>query len=588
MHRSQIANHRRIPGFVTGLVGTVVIVAALAADTTGLLSSSPRFYDDDPVVREVNTKDASGVQRKSINLFYHEVEHLFATPGDDKDRRALNVNTIDEVPDSSWFVDRILARDGESMTTADVARGPGTGRGPAPGPWIVLSAKREGITPGFTVLDANKDTWFIKFDPPKHPEMASGAEVVVTKLFHAMGYHVPENTLAVVRREELVLIEESTTAGMNGSDRQMRGGDVDALLRGAARRPDGSYRVLASRALPGEPVGPFLFVGTRPDDQNDVVLHEHRRELRGLRAFAAWVNHVDAKALNTLDTLVSEGDRRVVRHHLIDFGSTLGSAAIKPREFDEGYMYIVEPRSLLTNALSFGFHIRPFERIRYRDLPSVGNFSADHFDPDRWKPRVPNPAFLRARSDDLFWGARRVMAVTDEMIGAAVASASYSDERATSHITETLIARRDRIGRAWLTGVNPIVEPAFDGGLLTFRNAAVDAGAAAPPSGYQATWFSFDNATGETSRLGETAAADARIESPEAVAKTTAPFLRVDVATAEGAHESWAVPVRMYFKRNGDRDGWRLVGFERLPDAAAKASPQARSAEGASGSGVES
>ena len=260
------------------------------------------------------------------------------------------------------------------MTVEDVTRGPGTGRGPAPGPWTVLSGKREGITPGFTVLDANSERWFIKFDPPKHPEMASGAEVVVTKLFHAMGYHVPENTIAVVRREELVLTEESTTVGMNGSDRRMRSGDLDALLRGAARRPDGSYRVLASKALPGEPVGPFLFVGTRPDDQNDVVLHEHRRELRGLRAFAAWVNHVDAKALNTLDTLVSEEDRLVVRHHLIDFGSTLGSAAIKPREFDEGYMYIVEPRSLLTNALSFGFHIRPFERIRYPGSPRGWKF----------------------------------------------------------------------------------------------------------------------------------------------------------------------------------------------------------------------
>jgi hypothetical protein len=563
MNRSRIAHDRRIPGFVTRLACTVVIVAALLADTDGLLSSSPRFYDDDPVVREVDTKDASGVQPKSINLFYHEAQHLFATPGDEQDRRALNVNTIDEVPDSSWFVDRILARDGRSMTVEDVARGPGTGRGPAPGPWTVLSGKREGITPGFTVLDANRERWFIKFDPPDYPEMATGAEVVVTKLFHALGYYVPENTIAAVRREDLVLTEESTTAGMNGAKRRMRNGDVDAVLRLAARDRDGSYRVVASKALPGEPVGPFLFVGTRPDDQNDVVPHEHRRELRGLRAFAAWVNHVDAKALNTLDTLVSEEDRLVVRHHLIDFGSTLGSAAIKPREFDEGSMYIVEPRSLLTNALSFGFHIRPFERIRYPDLPAVGHFSADQFDPDRWKPRVPNPAFLRARADDLFWGARRVMAFTDEMIGAAVASASYSDERAARYITETLIARRNLIGRAWLTGINPIVDPSFDGRLLSFRNAAVDAGVASPPEAYRVTWFSFDNATSETIRLGDTTASEEGMVSPAAVSMMKGLFLRVDVAAVEGAPESWTVPVSIYFRRNGVGDRWHLVGLER-------------------------
>ena len=158
MHRYRIANHSRTPDVVTGLVCTVVLVAAVSAAADGLLSSSPRFYDDDPMVREVDTKDASGVQPKSINLVYHEAQHLFATPGDDQDRRALNVNTIDEVPDSSWFVDRILPRGGRSMSVEDVARGPGTGRGPAPGPWTVLSGKREGITPGFTVRRCEQRT----------------------------------------------------------------------------------------------------------------------------------------------------------------------------------------------------------------------------------------------------------------------------------------------------------------------------------------------------------------------------------------------------------------------------------------------
>jgi hypothetical protein len=69
------------------------------------------------------------------------------------------------------------------------------------------------------------------------------------------------------------------------------------LLQRAPRRPDGTYRALASKLLPGKPVGPFQYFGTRPDDPNDIFPHENRRELRGLRVFAAWLNHDDSRAM---------------------------------------------------------------------------------------------------------------------------------------------------------------------------------------------------------------------------------------------------------------------------------------------------
>ena len=56
--------------------------------------------------------------------------------------------------------------------------------------------------------------------------------------------------------------------------------------------------------------------------------HEDRRELRGYGVFAAWLNHVDAKAINSLDMLVTENGRSFVRHNLIDFGSALGSGGV--------------------------------------------------------------------------------------------------------------------------------------------------------------------------------------------------------------------------------------------------------------------
>ena len=51
--------------------------------------------------------------------------------------------------------------------------------------------------------------------------------------------------------------------------------DIAPVLARAVCKPDGSYR--ASRATPGRS-GSFKYYGTRPDDPNDVIPHEHRRD----------------------------------------------------------------------------------------------------------------------------------------------------------------------------------------------------------------------------------------------------------------------------------------------------------------------
>jgi hypothetical protein len=545
----------------------LLCAAALTLITVSVSGQRPVFYNDDPISRVVDTQDASGVQPKSVNLVYDEARNLFGNPGDpDMNRRAMSINTIDEVPDSSWFTNRIIGS--RPMTVEDVAKGPDTADGPAPGKWTIASGKSDGITPGFTILDAKGDRWFIKFDPPKFRELATGAEVAVTKLFYALGYNVPENYIASLRRDTLVLGERSKIASADGGERQLTDADVDRLLRIAAQEADGSYRVIASKALSGKPLGPFLYVDTRPDDPNDIVPHEHRRELRGLRVFAAWTNHVDSKAINSLDTLVTEGGRAVVRHHLIDFGSTLGSASIKAREYDEGHHYIADGGPTVTGIFSLGLYIPSFHFVDYPDYDSVGNFSADRFDPPKWKPRVPNPAFRRARPDDTFWAARRVMAFTDDMIRAAVKTGRYSDAAAEKHIADTLIARRDAIGRSWLTNVNPVIDPALDAsGALTFRNAAVAAGVAKAPASYEVAWSTFDNATGAAKPIGQPIAAPREGgNAPAGLPTADGSFVRVEIKATDAAHPSWAIPVRATFRRTGP--GWKLVGFERLPDGA--------------------
>ena len=129
--------------------------------------------------------------------------------------RAGNVNTIDEVPDSSWFTNR-AGKGAGPLDLEALVKGPDTSNGPAPGPWTVIARKSEGVTPGFTIRDSAGEVYWIKFDPKGFAEMASGAEVISTKFFHAFGYHVAENYLATFRPEDLRVAPDATMKDEDG------------------------------------------------------------------------------------------------------------------------------------------------------------------------------------------------------------------------------------------------------------------------------------------------------------------------------------------------------------------------------------
>ncbi len=395
------------------LAVALAVVAGVSA-----LGATRKFYADDPIGRIVDSQDASGVQERDINLIYDTIENSVAWPGDHTpDVRAQNVNTVDEVPDSNWFTNRLGVR---AVTVDELLKGPDTGNGPAPGTWTVIAAKNDGITPGFTVRDSSGQVWFLKFDPPGYRAMSTGTEVVVTKLFWALGYYVPEVHLAALRPDQLAIDDAARITPPSGKRRRFKQSDIQTLLRKAHRDDDGSYRVIASKALEGRPVGGFRFYGTRLDDPNDTIAHEHRRELRAYGTFSAWVNHVDSKSINTLDTLMTVDGRSVVRHNLLDFGSTVGSAGVYPREAFEGWEYLVEGGKTLKGIPTFGFYIKNWRTIPLYRSRSVGSFPLDHstWDPERWKPRYANSAFRSARLDDKFWAARRLQGFSDEMLKA--------------------------------------------------------------------------------------------------------------------------------------------------------------------------
>lgn len=545
------------------LAGITAVGLATTLATAGS-AVSPRFFDDDPVWMEHDTENASAVKPIEVDLVSDLAVNIINAAAPARPSRAGNINTVDEVPDSSWFTNRLGA---QPITAADVARGPDRTSGPAPGAWTVTSSKSDGVTPGFTVKDADGRRWFLKFDPPGYRGMSTGTEVAVTKLMWALGYHVPENHIAYMRRQQLVVGSGAKFTPPGGGTRPMRASDIDRLLARADREPDGSYRVVASLALEGKPVGRIRFAGTRPDDPNDLVPHEDRRELRGYGVFAAWLNHVDAKAINSLDTLITEHGRSYVRHHLIDFGSALGSGGVGPADRWAGTQYLVDPVEIGRQLVGFGFGAPRFQRVAFEESPSIGRLPRDNtrFDPTSWKPRVPNQAFLHARADDRFWAAQKLAALTPDMVRAAVRAGDFRDRSSDAFLVRALLERRDATLRAYLPDVNPIADPSLDAdGRLTFRNAAVDADVARRPEAYHGVWLTFDNTTGATQFLGASRSVTPYMRAPAPLPTREGTFLKIELSSTSAEHASWLEPAHAFFRlRDG---GWQLVGFERLPE----------------------
>ena len=399
--------------------------------------------------------------------------------------------------------------------------------------------------------------------------MASGAEVVVTKLFHALGFHVPENHVAIADAGNLVVDDRSTITAADGGERRLTDKDIDRLLKMAAQESDGSYRVIASKAVAGKPSvhscmqarGPTI--RTTSSRTSTVASCGRCASLR-----PGPIMSTPSPSTRWIRSSPQNG-RAAVRHHLIDFGSTLGSASLKPRDYDEGHQYIIDAKPTIAGMATFGFYIPSFHLIDYPDFESVGHFSADRFDPPDWKPRVPNPAFRRARPDDTFWGARRVMAFTDEMIRAAVKTGQYSDAAAEKHIADALIARRDAIGRAWLTDVNPDrrsdTRRVGNAPLQQCRRCC-RCGEAAGLVRSGVVCVRQHDRHGNAARFSRcppraNKPAHRQVCQP-APAHSCAWISRRSIHQ----HPSWTTPVQAYFQRAGT--GWKLVGFERLPDGA--------------------
>src|SRR5262245_28159531 len=478
-------------------VAVAIVVMMAGAVAAQVQPPGPRFYPDDPLHEEPIPVPVDALEPRALSDLLERVNNTFKTTGQRHPANGVipsgDVNSMGEVMDGDWYVNRHWSR---RMTLEELRRGPGDADAPdTRTPWQVLVVKQFGVNPGMLIADANSNLYLLRFDPLDYRGLATGAEMVTSRFLYALGYHVTENYLVSFDRSQLVIHEEGQAVSSAGKTRGLMASDVDAFLRQVPRGEGRTFRAVATR-LPDRReslLGPFQLWGTRSDDPNDIVLHEHRRELRGLFVFSAWLNNSEANALGTQDVLRTINGTRRIRHYLVDFTKSLGSGLLGgPKRAWEGNETILPDVSgLARNVASFGVRTPTWMKAKYPGLPEVGAFEAKTFDPETWSASQPLPPFENRLPDDTFWAARQVMAFTDEEIRAIVQTGGYS-KAAEDWITAALIERRNRIGRTFFARVLPLDRFRVNGNVLEFDDLGAVHGLS-PSRSYTIDWYRFDN-----------------------------------------------------------------------------------------------
>lgn len=547
----------------------VFIPAVLAMVMLNISLHAQYFYPDDPISSDPDRITIEEPHHRSLSPVYDLLDNSFGSNGVGILQRAEGVNSLGEVPDSTWFTNRIGVRE---MPIEELLRGGNDSEGPI-APHVVTGADLRTGTRHLVVRDRRGDIYELVFDQKGFPNLATGAGAVSSRFFHAIGYHVLPSRITEVDFDSLT-IDPSAQVYLPGGNKAPLDGEFLGLFKNLIEVDTTGLARALTRAVPaGKEIGPFRFSGTRPDDPNDIFPHENRRDLRGLRVFSAWLNHYLCLGPSTLDIYLTENKSSFVRHYLADFTTTLGSGYdtygnIAPKNKQAGNEYTLpgDWNSILKTAFSFGIWERPWMNIPYPypELSEIGRFEGEYFEPASWKTHYPNPAFERMLADDAYWAAKILMKFTDHQIREVVKAGEYSDPRAEEYLANTLISRRDKILEHYMLQLNPLDHFRVSDGRLGFRNLGEEVMAAEADS-YLFSWFTFDNMTGERSPLGgEGRSAESSIPIPE----SSADYLLATIVTQSANAAGWGKRVEVFIRNKAAADKvvgiWREIGIREL------------------------
>ncbi|AKF09596.1 hypothetical protein [Sandaracinus amylolyticus] len=490
------------------------------------------------------------------------------------DREAVNVNAMDEVPDSSWYTNR-LSRG--PLSPIQIAYGPCADVDPAipgvdddvPGPLTIVRGKPDGSNPGFFVRDANGQMYLMKPDGDLQAERPSASDAIAASVYWSAGFFAPCNRVVFVRREDLVLDPGAEVRRTDGRRGPLAQQTVDEILDKAVELPDGRLRFSLSQFIDGEPIAPWTYEGTWPHDPNDVIPHEHRREVRGMYVLSSWLSHIDSRQENTMSAWIEvEGDRGYVRHYMIDFSDTLGILftwdALARRFGHSGYFDV---QHLTEDFLTLGLLDRPWHHAQYGAAGNIlGYYDLERYEPDQWRPGYGNPAYERMTEHDAAWMTRIVARIGDEHLRALIDRGRWSSLTVRDEVFRIVRGRRDRVLERWLTRLSPLTQPVpeQDGARVCVEDLALTSGLRDPDTRvYLARGFAGDDYEPRAVALETRAEGRVCVEMPRvAGASHDHPGYVIAEIVARSEGRETTGPLRLHAYDLGDEV--RIVGLERL------------------------
>jgi hypothetical protein len=504
------------------------------------------------------------------NSIFRPLVEVFAL---DAGGEAVNVNSLDEVADSAWFTNRIGAH---QMTVEELEHGacdPSQsldGETAADGSWLIDQGKANGASLGFRINIPGKGKYLLKSDPEGQPERASAASVIGAAAYHQVGFFTSCEQIVYFKPSVLKLKPNLRFENNTGVIRNFDHKALEQVLAEATKRGE-LVRMQASAWLPGQLIGPFRYEGTRDDDPNDVIPHEDRRELRGGRLLAAWLNHFDAREQNSMDSWLADAGKLgrpdsspgYVRHYYLDTSDCLGS------EWDWdgvsrrlGRSYLLDWGDIGSDFIGLGIPMRSWERARRMPgREKFGYFDVATFVPEDWKNEYPNPAFSRMTERDGAWMARILARFTPQLVGALAEMGRFSDSGDTAYIASVLNGRLERILARYLSRLSPLADVRVEA-----RNRLCALDLAKWRRVRALTNFRYTVRTTDGSALPVATQDDGKlcVSLPE---RSFAPSLRDDaperyriVSINNGVA---AGPLLAHLYELGAAQGYRLVGVER-------------------------